>query len=46
MTEFFDGLETRDPAEREAALFATLPEFLARAMAAVAAVTLNLQKLS
>ena len=37
MTEFFDGLETRDPAEREAALFATLPEFLARAMAAVPA---------
>ncbi|PHP67240.1 AMP-dependent synthetase [Zhengella mangrovi] len=34
MTEYFDGLETREPAEREDALFAILPEFLARAMAA------------
>lgn len=37
MTEFFDGQETRDPADREAALFARLPEFLARAMTAVPA---------
>ena len=39
MTGFFDGLETRDPAEREGALFATLPDFLARAMAAVPALS-------
>lgn len=31
MTEFFDGLETRDPADREADLFARLPAILTRA---------------
>ena len=30
----YDALETREPAEREAALFARLPEVLRRAMAA------------
>lgn len=34
MGAFFDRLETRDPAEREAAQFARLPAFLRRAMAA------------
>jgi phenylacetate-CoA ligase len=33
MGAFFDRLETRDPAEREAAQFARLPAFLRRAMA-------------
>jgi phenylacetate-CoA ligase len=36
MTEHYDALETRDPAEREAALFAQLPETLRRALAAPA----------
>ncbi|WGR97405.1 AMP-binding protein [Bradyrhizobium sp. ISRA443] len=36
MTEHYDALETRDPAEREAALFARLPEVLRTAMAAPA----------
>ncbi|GKQ52977.1 phenylacetate--CoA ligase family protein [Bradyrhizobium sp. Ce-3] len=36
MTDHYDALETRDPAEREAALFATLPEVLRKAMAAPA----------
>src|SRR5882757_8849849 len=36
MTEHYDALETRDPAEREAALFARLPEVLRKAMAAPA----------
>jgi phenylacetate-CoA ligase len=34
MGAFFDRLETRDPAEREAEQFARLPAFLRRAMAA------------
>jgi len=34
MTEHYDDLETRDPALREAALYARLPEVLRRAMAA------------
>lgn len=33
MTEHYDALETRDPAQREQALFASLPGFIARAMA-------------
>ncbi|KWV59466.1 AMP-dependent synthetase [Bradyrhizobium macuxiense] len=33
MTDHYDALETSDPAEREAALFARLPEILRRAMA-------------
>ncbi|MBR0875159.1 AMP-binding protein [Bradyrhizobium tropiciagri] len=36
MTDHYDTLETRDPAEREAALFARLPEVLHQAMAAPA----------
>jgi len=36
MTEHYDALETRDPAEREAALFARLPEVLRSAIAAPA----------
>ncbi|QOZ27229.1 phenylacetate--CoA ligase family protein [Bradyrhizobium sp. CCBAU 51753] len=36
MTEHYDALETRDPAEREADLFARLPEVLRQAMAAPA----------
>ncbi|MDA4847118.1 phenylacetate--CoA ligase family protein [Hoeflea poritis] len=32
MTAYFDDLETRDPQQREAELFAALPEFLAKAM--------------
>ena len=36
MTEFYDALETRDPAEREAALMAALPAQLARAQATAA----------
>ncbi len=32
MTDTFDALETRDPAEREAALFAQLPEILKQAI--------------
>jgi phenylacetate-CoA ligase len=36
MTDHYDALETRDAAEREAALFARLPEVLRRAMAAPA----------
>ncbi|HNI84746.1 MAG TPA: phenylacetate--CoA ligase family protein, partial [Ottowia sp.] len=31
MTEYFDALETRDPAAREAALLAALPRQLAHA---------------
>ncbi len=34
MTGHYDALETRDPAERERELFATLPELIARAMTA------------
>ena len=34
MTEHYDALETRQPAEREAALFARLPDVLRQAMAA------------
>jgi phenylacetate-CoA ligase len=34
MAEFYDALETRDPAAREAALFARLPETVALAMTA------------
>ena len=36
MTNHYDALETRDPAAREAALFARLPETLRKAMAAPA----------
>jgi phenylacetate-CoA ligase len=36
MTDHYDALETRNPAERESALFARLPEVLRRAMAAPA----------
>src|SRR5262249_11094920 len=36
MTKHYDALETRDPVEREAALFARLPQVLRRAMAAPA----------
>lgn len=36
MTDHYDALETRDPAAREAALFARLPEVLRKAMAAPA----------
>ncbi|SEC58828.1 phenylacetate--CoA ligase family protein [Bradyrhizobium erythrophlei] len=36
MTDHYDALETRDPAEREAALFARLPDVLRGAMAAPA----------
>lgn len=34
LTGHYDALETRDPAERERELFATLPELIARAMTA------------
>jgi phenylacetate-CoA ligase len=37
MTEFCDALETRDPAEREAALLAALPRHIAHAQAATSA---------
>ena len=37
MSEFFDALETRDPAEREAALMAALPRQIAHAQAHSAA---------
>jgi len=33
MAEHYDALETRDPAQREQALFASLPGFIARAIA-------------
>lgn len=36
MIDHYDALETRDPAEREAALFTRLPEVLRRALAAPA----------
>jgi phenylacetate-CoA ligase len=36
LSDYFDSLETRDPAEREAALFARLPEILKRASLAPA----------
>ncbi len=36
LSDLFDSLETRDPAEREASLFARLPEVLKRAAAAPA----------
>ena len=34
MAEFYDALETRDPAAREQDLFARLPGAIARAMSA------------
>jgi phenylacetate-CoA ligase len=37
MTEFFDALESRDPAQREAALLAALPGHIARAQQATSA---------
>ena len=37
MSDFFDALETRSPAEREAALMAALPRQVAHAQAASAA---------
>ena len=36
MTDHYDALETRDPAEREAELFSRLPDVLRKAMAAPA----------
>ncbi|UGY16053.1 phenylacetate--CoA ligase family protein [Bradyrhizobium septentrionale] len=36
MTDHYDALETREPAQRDAALFARLPEVLRKAMAAPA----------
>ena len=36
MTDFYDTLETRDPAEREAELFSHLPDVLRKALAAPA----------
>src|SRR4051794_34464454 len=36
MTEHYDALETRDPNEREADLFARLPDLLQKAMASPA----------
>ena len=36
MTDHYDALETREPAEREADLFARLPDVLRKAMAAPA----------
>src|SRR6202044_3483025 len=36
MTDHYDALETRDPAERDADLFARLPDVLRKAMAAPA----------
>src|SRR5205807_6076380 len=36
MTDHYDALETRDPAAREADLFARLPDVLRKAMAAPA----------
>ena len=36
MTDHYDALETRDPAQREADLFARLPDVLRKAMAAPA----------
>src|SRR6266404_6123006 len=36
MTDHYDALETRDPAQREAELFARLPDVLRKAMAAPA----------
>src|SRR5690606_13036413 len=37
MNDFFDALETRDPAQREAQLFAALPEQVAHAQRGTAA---------
>ncbi len=37
MTDFYDALETRDPAAREAALLAALPGHIARAQQATSA---------
>ena len=37
MSDFFDALETRSPAEREAALLAALPAQIAHAMKSSAA---------
>lgn len=42
MTEFFDRLETRDPARREAELFAALPAFLQAAVEAAPALAVHL----
>jgi len=43
MSEFFDALETRDPAQRERDLMHALPGVIARAMASAPAVSRQLQ---
>jgi len=43
MTQFYDALETRAPAEREAALMAALPQALAHAVARAPAIARQLQ---
>lgn len=45
MSEFFDALETRDPAQREQALLAALPQALARAAARAPAIARQLGEL-
>ncbi|MEI8401224.1 MAG: AMP-binding protein [Alcaligenaceae bacterium] len=45
MSEFFDALETRDPAQREQALLAALPQALAQAAARAPAIARQLGQL-